>query len=482
MKHMHQRLLLLLLILHIFVVSGLAEAATPAKPIGFFGMNTYITGLERIAKDGDEGIAQLVASGRAAGVGWAREELSWANIEPKYKGEWNWPYFDKRIKQLSDSGYGIIGMLLTTPEWARIGDCRARVQSVNTQTYWCPPANPRDFSDYAWTIVERYDGDGLMDAPGSPRIAAWQIWNEPSAPGTWPGNATEYGNLLVAAYKAIKAADQSAVVTLGGVYIFDGLGTDPTDGLKFYNEMVRAVPESRETFDALPIHPYMTTVAPDAPKIHATVTLWGRIQLAQRWLRENQGRRGSRPLWISEIGWSTCRCNEGCPDPGAPSEDAVATYMVRSHVIAMALGVQHVSYFQLEDKFDGRDGQKCDDAGALLDIEANGYRQKPAYIAYRTMTSQLNGATFIGFGKAHSYQYNPRDQNYIGLYHTRFRLADGTRVDVLWRTLGSQTIDLPLEVKRGAELLTRDGVPTALKGSSIRVTVGEQPIYLRQPK
>jgi hypothetical protein len=156
--------------------------------------------------------------------------------------------------------------------------------------------------------------------------------------------------------------------------------------------------------------------------------------------------------------------------------------MVRSHVIAMALGVQHVSYFQLEDKFDGRDGQKCDDAGAILDTEVNGYRQKPAYIAYRTMTSQLNGATFIGFGKAHSYQYNPRDQNYIGLYHTRFRLADGTRIDVLWRTLGSQTIDLPLEVKRGAELLTRDGVPTALKGSSVRITVGEQPIYLRQPK
>ena len=64
----------------------------------------------------------------------------------------------------------------------------------------------------------------------------------------------------------------------------------------------------------------------------------------------------------------------------------------------------------------------------------------------------------------------------------RFRLTNGARVDVLWRTLGTQTIDLPLEVKRGAELLTRDGERTALTGTSVRLVVGEQPIYLRQPK
>jgi hypothetical protein len=252
--------------------------------------------------------------------------------------------------------------------------------------------------------------------------------------------------------------------------------------MKFYNTMIAAVPESIETFDVLPIHPYMTSVAPDAPKIYASITLWGRIQLGQKWLRDHQGRRGVRPLWISEMGWSSCRCGEGCPASAAPSEDAAATYMVRAHAIALALGVQHVSYFQLEDKFDGRDGQKCDDAAAILDTEARGYREKPAFVAYRMMTQQLAGAVFLGFGKAHRYPYNPNDQNYIGLYHLRFRLADGTREDVLWRTLGSQTVDLPLEAKRGAELITRDGVRTALTGKSVRIDVGEQPVYLRQPK
>ena len=455
--------------------------AAPKQPqqISFFGMNTYITGLERIAKDGDDGIAQLVGAGRTAGVAWAREELSWANIEPGYKASWNWPYFDKRINQLANAGYGIVGMLLTTPEWARVPNCKARAQAVGTYEYWCPPARVRDYADFVWTMVERYDGDGIMDAPGSPRIAVWQIWNEPSAPITWLGSPADYGHMLVEAYKAAKAADPSATVTLGGVYLFDGLGTDPTDGILFYNRVIAAVPEARETFDVLPIHPYMTAAAPDAPRIHATITMWGRILLAQSWLKQNQGRRGIRPLWISELGWSTCSA-EGRPPHTVPDEGLAATYMVRAHGIALALGVQHFSYFQLEDKFDGREPQICDDASAILDTTRSGYREKPAFAAYRTMSSLLRNASFLGFGKAHSYRYNPRDQNYVGLYHLRFSQPDGTRIDLLWRTLGSQDVNLNLEGKTSADLISRDGERTALRGKSVQVAVGEAPLWLVQ--
>jgi hypothetical protein len=472
-------LLFLLYVLSFSVNVTPTHAAQP-KQISFFGMNTYITGLERIANDGNDGINQLVAQGRTAGVAWAREELSWANIEPGRKNDWNWPYFDRRIGQLANAGYGIIGMLLTTPEWARVPDCKGRAKAAGALDYWCPPANVRDYADYVWTMVERYDGDGTFDAPGSPRIAVWQIWNEPSAPLTWPGTPAEYGAMLVEAYKAAKAADPTATVTLGGVYLFDGLGTDPTDGIMFYNRMIAAVPESRETFDALPIHPYMTNAAPDAPKIHASITLWGRLELAKKWLRDNQGRRGIRPLWISELGWSTCRCGEGCPPYTVANEDLAATYLVRSLGIAMAHGVQHASYFQLEDKFDGRDKQLCDDAASLLDTKGQGYREKPAYAAYRTMAGLLTGATFEGFGKAHRYRYNPRDQNYIGLYHLRFRLPDGGRVDLLWRTLGEEAATIPVESRKGADLISRDGASSGLSGTSVKITVGEQPVYIRQ--
>ncbi|HWQ13670.1 MAG TPA: hypothetical protein VNL77_12775 [Roseiflexaceae bacterium] len=474
---------LLILALLGVLAAALPARAEPQQPrtIGFFGLNTYLTGLERIANDGEDGIAALTAQGRAAGAAWAREELSWANIEPGRKGRWNFGYMDRRIGQLAQSGYGIVGMLLTTPEWARVADCKGRAQQGRTQEYWCPPASPRDFADFAWTIAERYDGDGTFDAPGSPRVAAWQIWNEPSAPLTWPGTPAEYGAMLVAAYKAIKAADQGALVTLGGVYLFDGLGTDATDGLPFYSRMIAAVPEALHTWDALPIHPYMTSAAPDAPGIHATITVWGRILTAQRWLREHPGIHGVRPLWISELGWTTCRCGQAdCPPTSVRDEGTAASYMVRAHAVALALGVQHLSHFQLEDKFDGAWGHPCEDAAALLAPKAEGYRQKAAFLAYRTMTEQLAGASFAGFGRLHRYRFNPRDQNYAGLYHLRFSAPGGGWVDVLWRTVGSQAVELPREPRTQAEVVALDGSRTPVGGPRIALTVGEAPMYVRQ--
>ncbi|NJN65480.1 MAG: hypothetical protein HC884_01590, partial [Chloroflexaceae bacterium] len=114
-----------------------AEQPIPsAQPdqIGFFGLNTYLTGLERNQNDDLDGIEYLVGLGREAGAGWAREELSWANMEPSIKGIFTWGHYDTRILQLADAGYGIIGMLLTTPGWARKGEC--------IENYWCPPRQP----------------------------------------------------------------------------------------------------------------------------------------------------------------------------------------------------------------------------------------------------------------------------------------------------------------------------------------------------
>lgn len=455
-------------------------AAAPPPAIGFFGLNTYISGNERLGNDGEAGINRLIAAGREAGAGWAREEISWANLEPRAKGKWNWDNMDRRIGQLSQAGYHIVGMLLTTPEWARVADCRTRARAARTETYWCPPADPRDYKDFVWTVVERYDGDGIFDAPGSPRIAAWQIWNEPSAPLTWPGSPAEYGSMLVEAYKAAKAADPHAIVALGGVYIFDGLGTDPTDGLPFYDAMIRAVPESLHTFDALAIHPFMTAAAPDEPGIHATITFWGRILTAQRWLKERPGIQGVRPLWISEFGWETCTCSAGCPPRTVPSAELAANYLTRAYAVALALGVQHASYFQLEDKFDGKWGGPCSDAAALLADRGANYRATPGFAAYRTLTGLLNGASFSGFGSLHRYRLDPNDQNYAGVYHLRFRDANGHTVDMLWRTVGAQEITLPLRARRG-EFFSRDGERIALTGAQARITIGESPVYLRQP-
>ena len=496
-----------------------------------FGMNSYFSGLERISRDGSAGTATLMERGRAMGVVWAREELSWATIEASGKGRWNWSHVDQRFREAADAGYQLSAMLLTTPAWARVVDCSARTlryaaAGVRAEAYWCPPASAEQFADFVTAAVERYDGDGNADAPGSPRVAIWQIWNEPNAWETWPGSPAEYAALLEAGYHAAKAADPTAAVATAGLYIFDGGWNDGIghrDGLSFLNDALSAQPTAWGSFDALAVHPYMPTAAPDEPGLFGAVSLWGRLTMAQNWLAAQTAARGgtARPLWISEIGWSTCSSSDpDCPSgtstpadqpqghwkgehnpssillrhgpwtaeadrPAGPigrSEEQQANYLVRSHGIALALGVEHINWFQLEDKFDGAAGNFWEEA-ALLRTAALGYAPKPAAIAYGVLTSQLAGARFEGFGALHTFQHNPNGLEPEARFHLRFRDADDQLIELLWRNQGTESILLPREPgTTTAEVIARDGSPLAapIEAAAIGLNLSEAPIYVRQ--
>lgn len=490
--------------------------AQQPEQISFFGMNTYFTGLERIhpepPRDGEDGIATLITMGRETGTAWAREEISWGILERHRKGGREWYQYDDRLRQIANAGYGIIGMISTTPSWARVLDCAERTQryasqGITTQTYWCPPADVNDFADIVRATVERYDGDGIGDAFGSPRVAAWQLWNEPNAWETWPGTPAEYGALLAAGYRAAKEADPTSMVTLGGVYVFDGSwDTGPhQDGLHFLDKVMRDVPEARQSFDALSIHPYMPDVAPDEIGILSNITLWGRLQTSREWLRDHQNQYGGerRPLWISEVGWSTCSTFALTSDRDerllryklptrdqadaelsssslCKTEDEQATYMVRTHAIALAHGVRHLSYFQLEDKFDGE--QAVWGGHSIIDTKAQGYRPKTAYQRYTVMAEQLAGATFSEFGALHTYSHNQNETRQPNArYHIRYWVGTDL-VDVLWWSSGSEEVTLELEPGRQAEIIRSDGSRGVWPWDSrtVAFTVSEQPIFVRQ--
>ena len=481
-------------------------AATTNPAISPFGMNSYFSGLERISRDGAPGRATLMERGRAMGVEWAREELSWATIEGNGKGRWNWSHFDQRLREVAEAGYQLNAMLLTTPAWARVADCSERrlryaAAGVFAEAYWCPPASAQDFADFVAATVERYDGDTIADAPGSPRVAAWQIWNEPNAWETWPGSPAEYAAILEAGYNAAKAADPTATVVTGGLYIFDGGWNDGIghrDGLSFLNDALTARPTVWSSFDVLAVHPYMPTAAPDEPGLFGTISLWGRLTMAQNWLADQLAARGGtpRPLWISEIGWSTCSSSEpDCPSgtsvmgsallrPAGPigrSEEQQANYLVRSYAIALALGVEQIYWFQLEDKFDGAAGNFWEEA-AILRTAALGYAPKPAATAYDVLTSQLAGTHVVGLGSLHTFQHDPSALHSVARFHLRFQDRDGRTVDILWRNSGEESVLFPLDPGKVAELLTRDGnlLSVPIEGNALRLTLSEAPIYVRQ--
>ncbi|GAB4424575.1 MAG: hypothetical protein OHK0015_03560 [Chloroflexi bacterium OHK40] len=447
--------LLLLLATLLPPVARPATAAMrqPPSPPTLFGLNMYVTGRER----SDAEAAALVAMAGAIGARWTREEICWACWGREDENR----FYDRRIGMLADAGIGIVGMLLTTPKEYRDPGCVRYALDTGQPEYWCAPTSMDAYADWAARVVERYDGDGYRDAPGSPRVAAWEIWNEPDMDGTWLPRADPgaYALMLRKAYDAIKRADPSATVLNGGVYVFDGVGQGA-----FMDRVVELA--GWNSFDVLSIHPWLIDHAPDDPSLinpieRFDVTVPGRIALAQRWLA---ARGGGKPLWVTEVGWSTC--GGACAPQFAKSEEQQADYLVRTFVLAAAAGVAHVSYFQLEDKFGG--AQQPWGPAAILNDSLS---PKLAYLAYGTMVAQLQFARYQGTGPLHQ-------PGSVANY--RFALPEGGTVDVLWSLRGARTLELPLTAGLNAALVQRDGAEESLAGRSVRLNLGERPIYVRQ--
>jgi hypothetical protein len=446
-----------------------------------WGMNLYLTKRERISA-GDN-LPELSRLAREAGVQWTREELPWDLIEPNdddFRG-----VYDSSLRLAAEQGFGIVGMLLTTPAWARDPACRS--------DYWCPPADVAEFAEFAAWMVERYDGDGVDDAPGSPRVAYWQIWNEPNDTALWPDLAggpnarkLRYGQLLVAAYNAIKAADPSARVLIGGTYIYDGsCAGGVCDGFNFLNAeggVFRQVPAARSAFDIFAVHPYIPTDRPDAPGIPRIITVEGRLRNARTWLNDPAVGRPDAPIWVTELGW--CTTGGACPGGVAVSEAQQANYLVRSMVIAQHNGAQHVSWFQFEDAFNNPN-RIWANAAIVRQLAGGTYPLKPAYTAYKTLAAQLAGASPAGTGPAHTHIYDPANPNtgFGGVYNYRYTRGDAT-VDLLWVPEGSAQVNLPVAAGASVVRVGIDGssAPLVASGGVVALALSEQPMIVVQTR
>jgi hypothetical protein len=461
---------------------GAAAGATQPQPgvISYWGMNVYLSKRERLQTH--DNLTLLAQAAREAGVQWTREELPWDLIEPD-AGTFKTDHYDSYLQLAADQGFGIIGMLLTTPSWARDAACGS--------SYWCPPRDPSDYARFAGYMAERYDSDGQNDAPGSPRIAAWEIWNEPNDTALWPdigGGADarkrRYGDMLVAAYAAIRSADPTALVLTGGTYIFDGsCAGGICDGLNFMGGVFQQVPAALQAFDVFAIHPFIPTERPDAPNIPRLITVEGRIRNTRGWLDAPPYSRPDAPIWITEIGW--CTAPGACPGGVQMSEAQQADYLIRSMVIAQQSGAQHTGWFQFEDAFN--DPNRVWSNAAIVrnyDTQTSSYPPKPAYTAYRTLARLLAPTTPIGAGPLHTHVYDPSkpyDPSGSATYNYRYTCGSET-VDVLWRPADTIQATLPVAAGKQVTLIRRDGTQQMLSptGGGVALTISESPSLVLQ--
>jgi hypothetical protein len=289
------------------------------------------------------------------GVGWVRSFVPWNSFEPSRgqlsQGEVS--ALEQGIAGLP-AGTKVLVDLVDTPRW-----------ESGSSNPTSPPRNPADYARFAGAMAKRFAG----------RVSAWEIWNEEDDSSWWAGgpDAGAYTQMLKDAYAAVKAADPSANVILGGL-----TGNDYEFLQKLYEHGAKG------HFDAAAVHtdtacnnisPYEALRnGPNDPRINR----WA--FLGYRTMHEVMLAHGDdSPIWMTELGWNTSPglCKSGRwagQKPAGVSESEQATFLLQAyHCLAQDPYVQVGIWYDLQEtELDGYGGY------GLLDPSFN---PKPAFYA-----------------------------------------------------------------------------------------------------
>lgn len=196
---------------------------------------------------------------KAAGIDHVRFDLDWDALETA-PGVWNFDKMDSLAAMARENGIRILPILAYDVKWA-------------TPAWKHLP----EFLNYVETAVRRY-GDVM------PCV---EIWNEPNLPGFWRGkpSGTEYASLLVPAYRKIKELNPGITVAYGGTSLIP---------LDYIEESFKA--GAAQAMDVMCIHPYRCN---EMPEEYLPSDL-----AALRKLMDQYG-AGDKPVWFSEMGYST---------------------------------------------------------------------------------------------------------------------------------------------------------------------------------
>jgi len=327
-------------------------APPPLFGVQMYGTVTYTTGLSEVA---------------AAGARWIRAPISWDSAEPVNctPDQYNWAAIDAQVRALTDEGIEPLLTLGGNPSWAAIYPMG-------------PVTDLADLQEFMGALVERFDGDGYKDAPGSSVVRYWEIYNEPDAVSEdaaatggyalFGYNGAGYAELLDAIYPVVKAASARAQVVLGGVahdhFDYEGGGFDPD----FVDDVLSNC--TGPCFDVMNFHYF--------PFYRIRWETYGRDVIGKAdYLRSKLSGYGfDRPLMCTETTW-----------PSASvwgSEALQPRYVAAAYARGAAAGLVLQNWYAWKDVDSSLPG--------LLD---SGLQSKPAYYAYQTLTAQLGQSRYV---------------------------------------------------------------------------------------
>lgn len=255
-----------------------------------------------IANSQDTVTAAEQDAARALGVQALREEIRWPEVEPR-RGRFDDRRYDRLTAAAARRGLQILPLLFKVPRWESAHDTQL------------PPSLPR-WQRFVRHVVGRYGPGGAFwrEHPrldGSLAMTTWEVWNEPYlVPFSYGGvDVARYARLV----RATVQAGREVNPRVGFLAAVED-SYDPGDGSRrnWAEDLFAAAPDLGPLLGGVAVHPY----TPGSPLSRRRDELrFSRIEDLLGVARRNHV-DASRPLWITELGWSTCPRHPPCVSVG----------------------------------------------------------------------------------------------------------------------------------------------------------------------
>ena len=396
----------------------------------FFGVNMF---------GGDINDAAVMSMAQEAEICWVMHGLSWSGVEPNPPNQnghaYNWSVYDASFRTVYDAGMNLFVVIGSNPSWAASTSCGPIDQT--------PMSN---FTDFVRAAVERYDGDGLDDAPGSPQVAYWAFYNEadfdpdhsggePGHGGCWGNNGAAYGEMLRQAYRAVKEADPYALVAFSPIahdrftyearppgydsvysregpfsYLFTG------DVLEHLHTNYGSEPDF-PFFDAMNFHFYNDfRNAWDGPNQPYDQDLLGKQKFIRDTWLQPYGLQ-DLPFVVSEVGVPSAPTDDWTNRSEALSSD----YLPQVFVRALAGNFRLAIYFTMRDFPDPYQ----------YGLLASDNTPRQSYYAYDVLTDQLGGTQY-------DRQLSPAETGSSEIEAHKVITGDGVEMIIAWTDNGER--------------------------------------------
>jgi hypothetical protein len=235
---------------------------------------------------------------RRLGVRDLREQVRWDVVEP-HRGRWSFATYDARFATSARDGIRILPLLYGTPRWEARSPDRL-------------PQHAAAWAGFTAQVVARYGPGGTfwrahpeLDSRLAP--TTFELWNEPYYERFSVGgvDARRYAKLTAAAARAGRAANPRARFLVAGETRYDAGNGSVRN---WVDDLWAAVPDLGSLVDGIAVHPY-TLGSPLAITSQARND-FRRVDEIRVAARAKSGR--ALPLWITEVGWSTCDERPAC--------------------------------------------------------------------------------------------------------------------------------------------------------------------------